>query len=197
MATNPQTATVTLDDFIAATEASDERVEFVDGQVVAMGSTSLEHAMVTQRIARSIGNQLAGRSCEVVSQGTLVTAEVGENTFLPDIVVFCGPPQRKRVRGADILLNPSVIVEVLSPSTAGYDHDTKWLNYRRIPSLQDYLLVSQDRARVERFTRHGDGFWLFSEVEGTVAELRLESLNVVLSMAEIYEGVLTADGASA
>src|SRR5687767_10231196 len=116
MATHPQTALLTLDDFIAAIEVSDERVEFVDGQFVAMGSTSLEHALVTQRIARSIGNQLAGRSCEVVSQGTLVTAEVGENTFLPDIVVFCGPPQRKRVRGADILLNPSVIVEVLSPS---------------------------------------------------------------------------------
>jgi Uma2 family endonuclease len=90
-----------------------------------------------------------------------------------------------------------VIVEVLSPSTAGYDHDTKWLNYRRIPSLQDYLLVSQDRARVERFTRHGDGFWLFSEVEGADAELRLESLNVVLNLAEVYEGVLAADDQSA
>jgi Uma2 family endonuclease len=192
-----QTATISLDDFVAALEASEAGLEFVDGQIVALAGTSLEHGLITQRIARSLGSQLRGRPCEVVSQGTLVTPRVGDNAFLPDVVVFRGGAQRDRVRGSDLLLNPSLIVEVLSPSTAGYDHETKWNNYRRIASLQDYLLVSQDRARIQHYTRRGDTFWLFNVMEGVDAEVRLESLNATLSLAEIYEGVFTADEASA
>lgn len=197
MATHPQTATVTLDDFVAALEASEQGLEFVDGQIVALAGTSLEHALITQRIARSLGNQLQGRQCEVVSQGTLVTPRVGDNAFLPDVVVFCGGPQRDRVRGSDLLLNPSLIVEVLSPSTAGYDHVTKGDNYRRIASLQNYLLVSQDRAQIKQYTRQGDGFWLFSEANGMDAEIRLDPIGVTLRLAEVYEGVLAADELSA
>ena len=197
MATNPQTETVRLDDFIAALEASETGLEFVDGQIVALAGTSLEHALITQRIALSLGAQLRGRSCEVVSQGTLVTPRVGDNAYLPDVAVFCGGPQRERVRGSDLLLNPTLIVEVLSPSTAGYDHVTKGDSYRRISSLQDYLLVSQDRPRIQQFTRHGEGFWLFKETMGLDAVIRLESLDVSLALSEIYEGVLTADAQSA
>jgi Uma2 family endonuclease len=197
MATHPQTAIVSLDDFIAALEASEAGLEFVDGQIVALAGTSLEHALITQRIAQALGAQLRGRSCEVVSQGTLVTPRVGDNAYLPDVVVFCGGPQRERVRGSDLLLNPTLIVEVLSPSTAGYDHVTKGDSYRRISSLQDYLLVSQDRPRIQQFTRHGEGFWLFKETTGLDAVVRLESLDVSLVLTEIYEGVLAADGLSA
>lgn len=197
MATHPQTATISLDDFVAALEASETGLEFVDGQIVALAGTSLEHALITQRIARTLGNQLRGRPCEVVSQGTLVTPRVGDNAFLPDVVVYCGGAQRERVRGSDLLMNPSLIVEVLSPSTAGYDHETKWNNYRRISSLQDYLLVSQDRVRVQHYTRRGDTFWLFNAVEGLEAEVHLESLDVSLGLADIYEGVFTADQPSA
>ena len=193
MATNPQTATVSLDGFVAALEASETGLEFVDGQIVALAGTSLEHALITQRIAQSLGSQLQGRPCDVVSQGTLVTPRVGDNAFLPDVVVFCGGPQRERVRGSYLLMNPTLLVEVLSPSTAGYDHETKWNNYRRISSLQDYLLVSQDRARIQHYSRRGDTFWLFNVVEGLGSELRLEALEVSLALSEIYEGVLTAD----
>lgn len=197
MATNPQTATVSLDDFVAALEASETGLEFVDGQIVALAGTSLEHALIAQQIAWTLGNQLRGRPCQVVSQGTLVTPRVGDNAFLPDVVVFCGGAQRERVRGSDLLLNPTLIVEVLSPSTAGYDHVTKGENYRRISSLQDYLLVSQDKPRIQQYTRHGEGFWLLKETMGLEAVVRLETLNVSLALAEIYEGVLAADGQSA
>jgi Uma2 family endonuclease len=197
MATHPQTATVTLNDFVAALEASETGLEFVDGQIVALAGTSLEHGVITQRIARSLGNQLQGRPCEVVSQGTLVTPRVGDNAFLPDVLVYCGGAQRERVRGSDLLLNPALVVEVLSPSTAGYDHVTKGDNYRRITSLQDYLLVSQDRPRIQQYTRHGEGFWLFSEVAGQDEEIRIEALGVTLRLADIYEGVLAAEERSA
>lgn len=197
MATHPRTATITLDDFIAAAEVTDERLEFVDGQIVAMAGASLEHGLISQKIAFSLGLQLRGRACSVVSQGTLVAAPGSDDSYLPDVAVFCGEPQRERIRGTDLLRNPVVLVEVLSHSTADYDHGRKWFSYRQIPALQDYLLVAQDQPRVERYTRHGEHFWHYNETLGVTGEVRLESLNVSLSMAEIYEGVFTAEQPSA
>jgi Uma2 family endonuclease len=197
MATDPQTATITLDDFVAAAEGSEERLEFVDGQILAMSGASLEHGLIVGRIATALSNQLRGRPCGVVSQGTLVRAQAGDDTFLPDVAVFCGPPERDRLRGVDLLLNPVLLVEVLSPSTTNYDHGRKWESYRGIGSLQHYLLVAQDKARVERYTRHGEHFWHYTETLGLDGVVQIESLNVSLTLAGIYEGVLTADGASA
>jgi Uma2 family endonuclease len=195
MATHPQTATVSLDDYLAAEEAAEFRSEYVDGEVVAMVGGTLEHGIIVGNLHGLLYARLEGGPCRVVSQGTHVKAAQGERVFYPDVAVFCGTPRReKRVR--DLLLDPTLLVEVLSPSTAGYDHDTKWESYRRIASLQDYLLVSQDRPRVERYTRQGDGFWLFSEVEGLAGELRLDSLNVTLPLSRIYDGVLPGDGAA-
>src|SRR5688572_27374319 len=148
MATHPQTAIVTLDDFIAAAETTDERLEFVDGQIVAMSAPSLEHGLIAENIAYSLRTRLRTGGCRVLSQGTLVAADGSDDTFVPDVAVFCGTAQRRKVRGADVLGNPIVLVEVLSPSTADYDHGRKWLSYRGIGSLQHYLLVAQDKARV-------------------------------------------------
>lgn len=197
MATNPQTATVTLEDFIAAAEATDERLEFVDGRIVSMTGGSLEHGLIAQNIAQTLGTGLRGRGCRVLSQGTLIAAEDSDDTFAPDVLVFCGEAQRRKIRGADVLQNPLVLVEVLSPSTADYDHGRKWLSYRGIPSLQHYLLVAQDQARVERYTRHGEHFWHYTETLGLDSDVRLEALDITLRLAEIYEGVLAADGQSA
>jgi Uma2 family endonuclease len=197
MATHPRTATITLDDFIAAAEASEERLEFVDGQIVAMAGTSLEHGLITQSVAFSLGSQLRGRDCAVVSQGTLVAAPGSDDSYLPDVAVFCGKAERDRIRGTDVLRNPVVLIEVLSRSTTDYDHGRKWRSYREIPSLQDYLLVAQDEPRVERYTRHGEHFWHYTETLGLDAEVRLEPLGVTLRQAEVYEGVFTAGAQSA
>jgi Uma2 family endonuclease len=193
MATNPRTAIITLDDFIAAAEATDERLEFVDGEIVAMTGASLEHGLIANRIASALTVRLAGRPCGVVSQGTFVGTHENESAYVPDVAVYCGVAERRRVRGTDLLLNPVVIVEVLSPSTAGYDRGTKWESYRGIVSLQDYLLITQDEPRVERFKRHGEHFWLYGETTGLDGEIQLESLNVTLKLADIYDGVLSAD----
>ncbi|HEV3049124.1 MAG TPA: Uma2 family endonuclease, partial [Longimicrobium sp.] len=158
---------------------------------------SLEHGLIISRIATSLAIQLRGRPCGVVSQGTLVRAQVGDDTFLPDVAVFCGQPQRDRLRGVDLLLNPVLLVEVLSPSTTNYDHGRKWESYRGITSLQHYLLVAQDKARVEQYTRHGEHFWHYTETLGLDSVVQLESLDVSLALTEIYEGVLAADGQSA
>jgi Uma2 family endonuclease len=197
MATNPQTATITLDDFIAAAEVTDERLEFVDGQILSMSGASLEHGLISQSLAFSLGLQLRGRDCAVVSQGTLVAAPGSDDSYLPDVAVFCGKAERDRIRGTDVLRNPVVLIEVLSRSTADYDHGRKWRSYREIPSLQDYLLVAQDEPRVERYTRHGEHFWHYTETLGLDAEVRLESIGISLRLTEMYEGVFTAGAQSA
>lgn len=193
MATQPHTATVTLDDFLATLDASEERSEFVDGRIVAMGAASLKHGLIVSNLSRKLGNALDGGPCEVLSQAMLVKASHAENAFLPDVLVYCGAPHIERRRG-ELLLNPVVIAEVLSESTADYDHVKKWENYRRIPSLQDYLLVAQEEPRVERYTRREGGMWLFSETVGMDASVRLESIGVTLSLAEVYRNVLSPGG---
>lgn len=197
MATHPQTATLSLDDFIALAETSEERLEFVDGRIVAMTGASVEHGLIAQNIAQALSGLLRGRGCRVLSQGNLVAPADCDDTFVPDVLVFCGEAQRRRVRGSDVIGNPVLLVEVLSPSTADYDHGRKWESYRRIASLRHYLLVAQDQSRVEWYTRHGEHFWHYAETIGMRGEIRLESLEVVISLAEIYEGVLAADERSA
>lgn len=185
----PDPAPVSLDEYLAAEEVAEVRSEYIDGVVRAMVGGTLDHGLIVHNVGRQLGNKLHGGPCRVVSQGTHVRIERTERVFYPDVVVFCGEVKRER-RVRDLLLNPSVLVEVLSPSTASYDRATKWENYRRIPSLQDYLLISQDQPRVERYTRHPDGMWLFSETLGLDATIRLDSIGVELAMREIYEGVL-------
>ncbi|HEU0055182.1 MAG TPA: Uma2 family endonuclease, partial [Longimicrobium sp.] len=133
--------------------------------------------------------KLTGTPCRVHSQGTYLKVERTQNLFLPDVMVYCGEKKFER-RGVDLLLNPVVVIEVLSNSTADYDHGTKWENYRQISSLQDYLLVFQDEPLVERYSRHGEGFWLFSETAGLDASVGLDSIGTEISLAEIYRDVL-------
>ncbi|HEX8391345.1 MAG TPA: Uma2 family endonuclease [Longimicrobium sp.] len=189
MATHPQTAKVTLQDFLAAAEAAEGHLEFIDGQIVAMGGATITHGRITQRIAYALSAQLEGSSCEVLSQGNLVASGVAENAFVPDVVVFCGEPRFLQTAGGELLLNPVVLVEVLSPSTAHIDHDVKLDNYRRIATLQEYLIVSQDRPRVERYMRQNEHFWQWSVTEGLNTQIRLDGLQATLDLARIYAGL--------
>jgi Uma2 family endonuclease len=196
MATNPQTATITLDDFLATVALSEERSEFVDGRVVSLGAASFAHNLIVSNVLGTLFADLRGTPCRAVSQGMLVKPTGGENAFLPDVAVFCGEPELEP-RTLELLLNPVVLIEVLSPSTADYDHGQKWESYRGIPALREYLLIAQDQPRVEQYTRHGEHFWHYKETLGREGEVRLESLNVSLTLSGIYEGVLAADERSA
>jgi len=193
---SPDPAPISLDEYLAAEETAEFPSEYVDGEVVAMTTPSVNHGLIVQKFANALSARLGNGRCEVVSQGTRVLVRRTDNAFLPDIVVFCGAPEVERRRG-ELLLNPTVLVEVLSPSTADYDHGTKWENYRRIPSLHDYLLVSQDEPRVERYTRHAEGMWMFSEVSGWDAVVRLESIAAEVALRDVYARVLSSADASA
>jgi len=196
MATHPQTAIVTLDDYLAGEEAAEFRSEFVGGEVVAMVGGSFRHNRIIHNLHLAIGNQLRGGPCGMMSQAMKVRASASDDVLYPDVVVYCGEPSIERRKG-EVLLNPTLLIEVLSPSSADYDRGTKWDCYRTIPSLQEYLVLWQEKPAAERFTRQGDGFWLLSETQGLDAEIRLESIGVQLRLSEAYDGVRAADEGSA
>ncbi len=167
--------------------------EYHDGLITAMAGTSREHNLITINFAREISSQLKDRPCEAyVSDMRVYIDRTGLYTY-PDVVVACGEP-RFQDDEVDTLLNPTVIVEVLSPTTEVYDRGKKFLHYRRLPSLREYVLVSQDRVLVERFTRQGDE-GLLTELNQIDDTLRLGSIDCELPLREIYAKVkLGAEG---
>jgi Uma2 family endonuclease len=192
MATNPRTATITLEEYLAAEEVAEERSEFVDGTVVAMVGGSFRHNAIIHNLHLALGTVLRGSGCGMVSQGMKLKIARHQNVLYPDVAVYCGAPEIES-RGGEVLLNPTLLIEVLSPSSEGYDRGKKWERYRSIASLQEYLLIAQDEPLVENYKRHGENFWLYGETAGLESEIRLESLNVTLKLADIYDGVLSAD----
>jgi Uma2 family endonuclease len=196
MAPHPQNATIALDDYLAEEEVAEFRSELVRGEVIAMVGASFRHNQIIHNLHLALGNQLRGGPCGVMSQAMKVRANASDDVFYPDIVVYCGEPRIEHRRG-EMLLNPTLLIEVLSPSSADYDRGTKWDFYRGIPSLQEYVVLWQEKPAAERFTRQGDGFWLLSEWRGLESEIRLDSISAQLRLSEVYEGVFAADGLSA
>src|SRR5262245_10451275 len=153
----------TRDAYLAAERAAAYKSEYIDGYVIAMSGASRAHNILSVHIAALLDADLADSPCEVYSADMRVkVSETGDYTY-PDVVVACGDIAFEDAE-LDTLLTQTVIVEVLSPSTEGYDRGTKFELYRRIASLQEYIMVAQDRMLVEHYRRHGDG-WHFTAYE--------------------------------
>jgi len=178
---------VTPESYLELERASDTKSEYFDGEIFAMAGASLQHNRITRNLMLALGQQLRNSGCEVLSGDMRVKVEASGLYTYPDVVVACGEI-RLEDEYLDTLLNPTAIFEVLSPSTANYDRGEKFSQYRRIASLQEYLLVSQDRCRVERYLRRGDE-WTFTEFSGLEATLNLPSIDCELNLAEVYERV--------
>jgi Uma2 family endonuclease len=132
----------------------------------------------------------------VVSNDLRLGAGSGRLYTYPDVIVFCGTPKLAD-QHQDILINPTVIAEVLSPSTERYDRGIKWTQYRTIESLQEYALVSQTEPRIELFSRGSGGKWLFTDFVGLDAACRFESLDCSIALADIYHNITFGDDAPA
>jgi len=168
--------------------ALDERCELVDGEVFAMSGGSAEHHTIISNINRELSIQLKGRPCHVYAQGMRLHVQAADAGKYPDLMALCGEQQFHDDR-RDLLLNPGLIVEVLSDSTEAYDRGTKFALYRRIPSLSDYLLVAQNRVSVELYSRGDDGRWILSAHEDLDARVTLPSIGCKLALAEVYEKI--------
>lgn len=179
---------MSAEEYLAFDRASEVRHEFWNGEIFAMSGASWNHGLINGNLASLLRAHLRGRGCSVQSSDLRVQiSETGLYAY-PDLVVVCGPP-RFADPAFDTLLNPQLIVEILSDSTTTYDRTTKFAHYRKLESLTEYVLVAQDEWKVERYTRRGPGHWDYWENLGPDAELELPSLGVKLTLGEIYEGV--------
>lgn len=174
--------------YLAMERAADARHAYLDGDVFAMTGASRTHNLITLSIASELRGRLKPRGCEVYASDMRVhVPETGLYTY-PDVSVVCGEP-RFLDGELDTLLNPRIIVEVLSPSTEDHDRGLKFLHYRSIESLRDYVLVAQNRIHVEHLRRRRDGRWLLSEHARPADTIAFDDLETSLEIATIYDGV--------
>jgi Uma2 family endonuclease len=180
---------IDFDEYLALERAGEVRHEYLRGELFAMVGASRAHNSIVTRLVVALHTRLAGRGCEVYSNDMRVRVEATDFVAYPDVVVACGEPHFHDAH-TDTLLDPVLIVEVLSPSTSDYDRGSKFAHYRSIPSLRDYLLVAQDEVRVEHFAAEQAGTWRFSETRDPAAVIDVPSVGCRLPLAEVYEGLL-------
>ncbi|AUB85090.1 Uma2 family endonuclease [Candidatus Thiodictyon syntrophicum] len=179
---------VTAQEYLAWERRQETRHEYVDGEIYAMTGASREHNLVCGNTFAALHAQLRATPCEVYNNDMRVkVSETGIYTY-PDIVIACADPQFEDAE-VDTLLNPTLIIEVLSDSTEHYDRGTKFQHYRTLASLQDYLLVAQTESRVEHYVREAGSRWLLTEYRGLDDKLELVSVGCRLLLREMYERV--------
>jgi Uma2 family endonuclease len=180
----------TAEEYLALEEAAPQRHEYYDGRIYAMTGSSTSHSRIAGNVFGSLHLQLRGRRCEVFNSDIKVHIEASGLYTYPDVSALCGEPRfESTTRG--ILLNPMVLVEVLSPSTESYDRGEKFAHYTRIPSLREYVLIAQDRVRVDRFTRadSAGAEWAHTAADRLDLSIELPSVECVLALRDVYERV--------
>jgi len=180
-----QEARFSAAEYLSMERSSNEKHEFAFGEIYAMGGASANHVEIVGNLAGELRNQLRQRPCRVYSTDLRLCVDTKHRYTYPDVVVVCGQPQFLDDQ-IDTLLNPDLIVEVLSEATRYYKRRDKFQQYRGIASFREYLLVDQAKVHVERHTKQPDGTWSLWETDSLVDTVRLESINVTLPLSEIY-----------
>lgn len=178
-------------DYLEAERRAQTKSEYLAGQVFAMAGASRVHNRITFNLGGQLYAALRGRTCEAYVGDMRVKVQAASAYFYPDVVIVCGQPQFEDEQ-EDNLLNPTVVIEVLSPSTEDFDRTEKFFAYQRLDSLREYLLVSQDKVCVEHFIRQPDGQWLKRAYTLMEQVVHLESVNIDLPVQAIYEGIIPA-----
>jgi Uma2 family endonuclease len=175
-------------EYLARERHADFRSEYYRGEMFAMAGVSWKHALIKENLAGETRNQLKDGRCRVASSDLRVKVDATGLYTYPDIVIVGDEPLFED-GVLDTLLNPRILVEVLSESTEKYDRGTKFAHYRRMPSVQEYVLVSQDRPLVERFVRQPDDSWLLTTFGDLTQVFAYGSIPVQVPLAEIYRGI--------
>ena len=179
---------LTAEEYLAIERKAERKSEFYDGEMFLMAGATREHNLIVTNVVRELSNQLKGKPCETYPSDMRVRVPATETYTYPDVVVVCGEPQFDD-KEFDTLLNPSLIVEVLSRSTASYDKGGKFAHYRTIESLKEYVVVAQDRYEIEHHAKQADGRWVLTDVRGIERSVRLESVDCTLALREVYDRI--------
>lgn len=179
---------LSADEYLALERESDEKHEYWGGQMVAMAGASRVHSLICWNVATALGPQIRDRGCEGYVSDMRVRIPASRRYVYPDLTVVCGEPVFEDAE-LDTLTNPTLIVEVLSPSTEERDRGLKLFAYRGIESLRVCLLVAQDRTWIEHWQRQGDGSWRVVEITDPKAVVDLPEIGARLPVAEVYANV--------
>jgi Uma2 family endonuclease len=202
MSTLPRRSRYTVDQYLAIERASEDRYLYLDGEIYAMAGESGIHGDISVNVLLSLGNQLKGTDCRARTKDTKVRSGPAEPRgprdikgmfSYPDVVVICGEPEYHDAH-RDVVLNPTAVTEVLSESTEAFDRGEKFTRLQQWnPSLQDYVLVSQDKPQVEIFSRQSDGGWSYHLYAGLDAVVPIPSIKCLLRLADVYDRVTFAE----
>lgn len=189
----PQT-TLTLSEYLAIERQAEFKSEFFNGRTYEMSGASRIHNRIKDNLIVEIGNRLKGSPCQTFSSDMKVLVERTGNVFYPDVIICCEPTEVLDEHG-DAILNPTVIFEILSPSTEAFDRGRKFLNYQRIPSLKEYVLISQEVPLLQRYVRQEDDNWLMMTSDGINASFSCFAVTPSIPLASLYARIeFTATG---
>ena len=186
-----------IEEYLAIDRASEDRYEYLDGEIYAMAGESPQHGIICTNLVWLLHGQLKDGSCYLFSKDTKVLSgpkpKPGRRKGLfsyPDIVSVCDEMQFYDER-QDVLLNPIVVIEVASPNTEEFDHNEKWMRYQMwLRELTDYVMVAQDERRIEQYTRGTGSEWKYSVVMGRDSAIQLKSINCSLKRSDVYARVV-------
>lgn len=185
----PKKNYISEEDYLTMEAVSPVRHEYYDGEIFQLAGASDEHNTIAMNISSELHQQLKKRPCKVYQNDMRLYIEKEGIYVYPDVMVVCGEPEIKKFKSLDSLLNPVLIVEVLSESTADYDKSTKFDQYRTIDSFSEYLLVSQYLKKVILYTKLPNGSWILRDYIGDKTEIELSSIDCMLAMDDIYDKV--------
>jgi Uma2 family endonuclease len=182
------TTFVTPEEYLAAERAAETRSEYVNGVVCPMTGANVNHIRIVRNLTILLGTILEDGPCELLPTEIKVRLPDSQKFFYPDLTVVCGELQFPDDR-RDVVLNPTLIIEVLSESTEAFDRGEKFQSYQQIDSLREYVLVAQAPPLVEQFVRQDDGSWIYTPAAGREHSLTLSSVACQLSLDAIYKRV--------
>ena len=188
MTAMPKPRRLTVAEYFALEEKAERRSEFHDGQMFLMAGASREHNIINRNLSFELQLRLRGGSCQVFYTDQRVKADQTGRYLYPDLLIVCGQVEYAP-ENRDTILNPRVVIEVLSESTEKYDRTIKFRYYKNMPSVVEYVLVAQDSPLVERFCRLPDNVWTHADFVGLDSALSLVAAPITLPLADIYRGV--------
>jgi Uma2 family endonuclease len=185
MTARPEKKKYTPSEYLALEEKAETRSEYWNGEIVAMSGAKIDHQQIVMNVSRILGNELYGK-CRVFASEMKVWVKKRNKFFYPDITIICDKPGFYKNR-RDTIDNPKMIIEVLSKSTASFDRAEKFLSYQTLASLEEYVLISQEKAAVEQYIKREDGNWIFQATIGLESSVKFPSIETAQSLQEIYD----------
>ncbi len=176
------------EEYLTLERDAEFKSEYLNGVLYAMAGSSPEHSAITANVTIAVGSQLRGKPCRVFTSDLKIAVGPAGPFFYPDLSIVCGEPRFHDER-RDVLTNPTILIEVLSPSTEAFDRGRKFTQYQRIASLTDYILIAQDEPHVGHFHKQQGNQWLFTTAHGLETTLHIASIDVTLHLAEAYDRI--------